>query len=184
MCAEAKVKGNPALAPRNVPQVQNAKARRKKLEFPEDQRTLLAYHAIVHPQTLPDCRTYHGKTYAVCCLPQMDQHVKQVFQICGNLTLNYDTTYQCGPFYVSILSFRHPLFDEEPVIPMTVLVHEGKGEVGHAMLFQNRKISLPQLDDHRTVFISDREASFKTVRGIFFPNSLFAFCHIHILKVS
>ena len=183
MQAEAKAKGDPARAPRNIQQIRNAKARLKKLEFPEDQRALLEYHAIVHPQTLPDCRTYAGKKYAVCCLPEMDAHLKEVLKICGGVTLNYDTTFNVGKFYVSILTFRHPLFEEEPVIPLCFLFHEGKEEVGHSMLFKNRKITMPSLDQQQTVFISDREKSFKNVRARFFPKSQYAFCHLHILSV-
>ena len=138
--AKAKVDGDPSRAPRNAEQVRNAKARLKRLELPEDQRALLEYHAIVHPETLPDCRTYGGKKYAVCCLPQMDEHLKQIKKICGNVTFNYDTTFVCGQFYVSVLTFRHSILEQEPVIPLCFLFHEGKQEFGHSMLFKNRKI--------------------------------------------
>ena len=184
MVAEAIAANDPNRAPRNKFQVNNEKARLKRLQFPEDQRSLLEYHAIVFPETLPDCRTYRGRKYAVCCLPQMDQHLKEVMKHSGGVTLNYDTTFNCGKFYVSILSFRHPFFEEEPVIPLAILFHETKKEVGHSMLFSNRKIAIPGLNSEKTVFISDRERSFKNVRSCFFPKSKFAFCHIHILKVS
>ena len=183
MCAEASVKGNPLLAPRNVYQVKNVKAALKRLEYPEDQRALLEYHAMIHPKTLPDCRTYAGKKYAVCVLPQMAEHVKQVVRACGSITLNYDTTFDCGQFYLSILTFRHPLFEEEPVIPLILLFHEGKEAIGHSMLFEYLKMAIPTLDNQRTVFISDREASFKTVRPRFFQKAQSAFCHLHILGV-
>jgi len=40
--------------------------------------------------------------------------------------LSYDTTFQLGDFYVSVLCFRHTLFKEAPVIPAAFLVHERK----------------------------------------------------------
>ena len=179
-----QVQGDPSRAPRNPEQIRNAMAKQKRLEFPEDQRALLEYHAILYPKTLPDCRTYGGKKYAVCCLPQMDAHLKQMVKMCGSVTLHYDTTFDCGTFYVSVLAFRHPMLEEEPVIPLCFLFHEGKKELGHSMLFKNRKIAIPSLDNKKTIFISDREKSFKNVRARFFAKSQFAFCHLHILTVS
>ena len=38
--------------------------------------------------------------------------------------ISYDTTFQLGDFYVSILCFRHTLFKECPVIPAAFLIHE------------------------------------------------------------
>ena len=40
--------------------------------------------------------------------------------------MSYDTMFQLGDFYVSVLTFRHTLFKESPVIPATFLVHERK----------------------------------------------------------
>ena len=49
--------------------------------------------------------------------------------------LSYDTTFQLGDFYVSVLCFRHTLFKEAPVIPAAFLVHERKFEEHHKELF-------------------------------------------------
>ena len=40
--------------------------------------------------------------------------------------LGYDTTFKQGDFYVSILVFRHAMFNESPVIPVAFLTHDGK----------------------------------------------------------
>ena len=45
--------------------------------------------------------------------------------------LSYDTTFELGDFYVSVLCFRHTLFKESPVIPAAFLVHERKFEEHH-----------------------------------------------------
>ena len=38
--------------------------------------------------------------------------------------LSYDTTFQLGDFYISILSFRHTLFTKSPVMPAAFLIYE------------------------------------------------------------
>ena len=45
--------------------------------------------------------------------------------------LSYDTTFQLGDFYVSVLSFRHTLFKEAPVMPAAFLLHERKFQPHH-----------------------------------------------------
>ena len=45
--------------------------------------------------------------------------------------LSYDTTFQLGDSYVSVLSFRHTLFKEVPVTPAAFLIHERKFQPYH-----------------------------------------------------
>ena len=42
----------------------------------------------------------------------------------GAQFLSYDTTFQLGDFYVSVLSFKHVLFKENPVIPVAFMFHK------------------------------------------------------------
>ena len=52
-----------------------------------------------------------------------------------NQLLSYDTTFQLGPYYVSVLLFRHVMFNEHPVMPAAFLIHEAKWQDIHAILF-------------------------------------------------
>ena len=52
-----------------------------------------------------------------------------------NQLLSYDTTFQLGPCYVSVLLFRHVMFNEHPVMPAAFLIHEAKRQDIHAILF-------------------------------------------------
>jgi len=49
--------------------------------------------------------------------------------------LSYDTTFNLGDFYVSVLSFRHVLFKENPVIPAAFALHERKFQTVHEHFF-------------------------------------------------
>ena len=49
----------------------------------------------------------------------------------GAQLLSYDTTFQLGDFYVSVLSFKHVLFKENPVIPVAFMFHERKFQTVH-----------------------------------------------------
>ena len=45
--------------------------------------------------------------------------------------LGYDTTFKFGDIYVSILVFRHAMFNESPVIPVAFLNHDRKFQKVH-----------------------------------------------------
>ena len=90
-------------------------------------------------------------------IPQLLQEVKQFcndegFYFC------YDTTFNCGDFYVSTLLFRHIRFAENPIIPLFVMIHDQKVEVVHANFF---KIAASKLQASKSdiILITDREAA-------------------------
>lgn len=39
------------------------------------------------------------------------------------LVMHYDTTFNIGDFYLSILVYKHPVFEKEPVIPLACMLH-------------------------------------------------------------
>ena len=45
--------------------------------------------------------------------------------------LGYDTTFKHGDFYVSVLVFRHAMFNESPVIPVAFPIHDRKFQKVH-----------------------------------------------------
>ena len=66
---------------------------------------------------------------------QLEELDRVLFNSPSAQLLSYDTTFQLGDFYVSILCFRHTLFKEAPVILAAFLVHERKFEEHHKELF-------------------------------------------------
>ena len=54
----------------------------------------------------------------------------------GAQLLSYDTTFQVGEFYVSILSFKHVLFKENPVILVAFMFYERKFQAVHEHFFE------------------------------------------------
>ncbi|CAF1227020.1 unnamed protein product, partial [Didymodactylos carnosus] len=50
--------------------------------------------------------------------------------------LYYDTTFDIGDYYVSILTYTNTLFVEEPIIPLAVLLHETKEQECHDELIK------------------------------------------------
>jgi len=171
------------MQPRDIKQIYNVQAKLKREKFGEDQRVLLEHHALLFPEFMPEKLVHHGKLFTMCCLTHMDVHLASLIPLSNPVVLNYDTTFNCGSFYVSILSFRHPLFDEEPVIPVGFLFHESKQFEAHDLFFRNRATTIPGLNSKDCIIISDREESFKKARIAHLPHALHVFCHIHILKV-
>lgn len=62
------------------------------------------------------------------------------------LLFHYDTTYNCGQYYVSTLSMRHPLIKHrnargeqgtgEPVIPIAHMIHQNRLQANHKEVFE------------------------------------------------
>ena len=50
--------------------------------------------------------------------------LKELLNEADRVILSYDTTFQLGDFYVSLLIFRHIIFKERPCIPAMFLLHE------------------------------------------------------------
>lgn len=104
--------------PRNVNQFYAAKRSLKKESELEDPVGLLVYHSIIHKEYMPVYSRLNGILYAVAKMPEMDTHFRQVLAAEKNISLHYDTTFDCGPYFVSILLFRHPFLRGRPIVPL------------------------------------------------------------------
>ena len=71
--------------------------------------------------------------------------------------LYYDTTFQLGDFYVSVLRFRHTLFKVSPVIPAAFLVHERKFEQCHKEFFSVCTKLVCSLNSATSPMVTDEE---------------------------
>ena len=52
--------------------------------------------------------------------------------------LGYDTTFKLGDIYVSVLVFRHAMFNDSPVIPVAFLIHDRKFQKVHEVFLAVR----------------------------------------------
>ena len=98
--------------------------------------------------------------------------------------LSYDTTFQLGDFYVSILSFRHTLFKEKHVIPAAflLLVHERKFSTYHKELFTVCNKLVPSLRRTTYPLVTDEERAIVNAISEIFPNIPQLRCWNHIFR--
>lgn len=128
------------MAPRNVKQVQNAQAmERQKFRLGRDAFYNLHFGAVEsnfvkHIQTYPD----------FICMMYLEPLASKIMGLIdrpdlGSLGFQYDTTFKLGDIYVSVLIVRYLEFDQEPVKPFVLMMHERKTMDVHHAFF--RKIA-------------------------------------------
>ena len=129
---------NPVLNPRNVKQVANHKSiERQKFRVSHDE--LYNIHEMAY-----DLSGFVGKiiTYPdliiVCGNPKMFDEVESLMHtdFSSPQLLSYDTTFELGDIYASVLVMRHTLFRGAPVIPVCFLLHERKLKSAHEELMK------------------------------------------------
>ena len=97
--------------------------------------------------------------------------------------LSYDTTFQLGDFYVSILCFRHALFKEAPVIPAAFLVYERKFEEHHKELLICVCTKLVRSLNHTTcTMVTDEEVAIVNAVAQVIPQVPQLQCWSHIFR--
>ena len=181
--AASPSKRKQSLRARNKMQVKNTKKALKKEHSFEDEETLLVYHSMLHTKNLPWYNRKDGLLHCLSKIPEMDHHFNEVIRSTKSIVLSYDTTFELGPYFVSILVFRHPSLRGHPAIPLRFLWHETKKLLGHDMTFSDISDSFPRLHNINTVVITDREAAFKKAREQHLPNAQQFYCFLHIYRV-
>jgi len=94
---------------------------------------------------------------------EMLQHVSDAFGAStdANVQLLYDTTYQLGNFYFSILCMRMKVFEGDPVVPIAVYMHDRLYASDHHKFFEFMMTKCPELRDpeqqRRLTITTDRE---------------------------
>ena len=100
--------------------------------------------------TSPFCRTSQNAPY-YAALFATDKSLDELKKIISNmpdnaqLLLHYDTTYEYGNYFISILSYRHPFLQrtdskpgylsDKPIVPIFYCMHEKKFQDIHKWLF-------------------------------------------------
>jgi hypothetical protein len=99
--------------------------------------------------------------------------------------LSYDTTFNMGDFYLSVLLFRQTDFVEQPVVPLAYLIHERKLLATHSFFFTKMASICPEIDTATNIImVTDSEQAIRQSLKNAFPNLRVYLCWNHILKVS
>uniref|UniRef100_A0A1X7T231 SWIM-type domain-containing protein n=1 Tax=Amphimedon queenslandica TaxID=400682 RepID=A0A1X7T231_AMPQE len=104
------------------------------------------------------------------------ESLEQLVKIQNKPTLlHYDTAFNVGDYYLSILSFRHALFHEEPIIPCGFLIHSRRYQNDHKDFLEVITATIRPLQTKQINFVSDREFKFSSI----FPVGFQLHCWIH-----
>ena len=80
-----------------------------------------------------------------------------------NQLLSYDTTFQLGPYYVSVLLFRHVMFNELPVMPAAFLIYKAKRQDIHEILFSVLRQNIKGLTKTVPIATDEEDAIVNTI---------------------
>jgi len=174
-------------APRNAEQVRNTQKReRNKQRLSRD--ALYNLHEFAYDS---------GFIHKICTFPDLsvicyNQDVVAVFNsllstsaqsATPTIVITYDTTFNLGDFYLSILLFRETEFEPSPIIPLAYYIHERKLQATHDEFFGHIRLICPQLDQSlNAVLITDNEAAITGSVNDNFPNLPAFLCWNHVLQ--
>ena len=113
---------------------------------------------------------------AVFCNKKLLNHVKELTKLQNGAILSYDTTYDTGDFYLSILICRHRGFIGEPEIPIGYLVHRKRDTESHELFFRRIKALFPCIYSANIIIVTDREMGIKNAISSTLPNAVNLFC--------
>jgi len=175
-------------APRNVEQVRNTKKlARNQTRLSRD--ALYNLHEFAYDSNFVHRILTFPDLSVVCYNPAIVDIFTSLLSASTDgkptVTLTYDTTFNLGDFYLSVLLFRETDFDPSPIIPLAFLIHERKLESTHAEFFQHIRALCPQLDRAtNAVMITDNEAAITGSIRKTFPNLSTFLCWNHLLQVN
>uniref|UniRef100_A0A8D8WUU0 MULE transposase domain-containing protein n=1 Tax=Cacopsylla melanoneura TaxID=428564 RepID=A0A8D8WUU0_9HEMI len=76
----------------------------------------------------------------------------------ASVVLFYDTTFELGDFFLSVLSYKHPLFANAPTIPLVYMLHDRKFEEIHTHFFTTLSNKFKCFNSELNI-VTDREKS-------------------------
>jgi len=188
MVVAGSASSSPATAvPRNTEQVRNIqKTQRNKSRLSRDaiyNIHELAYDLpfIQHISTFPDLAVilYHPELLDIFrgTLSYETPPERPTQQ------LSYDTTFNLGDFYLSVLLFRDTEFDSPPIFPLAYLIHERKLSKTHDDFFRHISNILPELQTAtNAIIVTDGEASIRTALHTHMPHIRAFLCWNHLLQ--
>ena len=175
-------------APRNVEQVRNAKkALKNKARLSRD--ALYNLHEFAYDSQFVHRIVTFPDLSVTCYNPTIVDMFNGLLAFTSDcdkptIILTYDTTFNLGDFYVSVLLFRHTDFDPSPIVPLAYLIHERKLQSTHDEFFQHIRTLCPQLDRAvNAVVITDSEAAITSSIKNNFPSLHTFLCWNHVIQV-
>jgi len=98
-------------------------------------------------------------------------------------TISYDTTFNLGDFYLSVLIYRQTEFDPQPIMPLAFLLHERKLTATHNVFFQHLASVCPEINDApNLLMVTDSEVAITSAITANFPELKRFLCWNHILQ--
>ena len=174
------------LQPRNTRQVKNIRsALQRQQRLSHDGLYNLHELAFDLPDFVHSIRT-HPDLVCVCGNKQLFNELDRVLVLKygGHQLLSYDTTFQLGDFYVSVLSFRHTIFQEDPVIPIAFLLHERKLALHHIEFFEVCCKLIPALKTTRKPIVTDEEQAYVEAISKCMPGAPHLRCWNHVIQAA
>ena len=92
----------------------------------------------------------------------------------------YDTTFQLGDFYITVVCFRHILFENNPFIPLAFLLHGKKLQFNHEDFITSLSRRIPNLKKSNIPIIVDREKGITNAFEAVLPNINVLHCWNHL----
>jgi len=126
----------------------------------------------------------HPDLLCICCHKEIMEEFDRVLtlQSASPQLLSYDTTFNLGDFYVSVLNFRHTLFIECPVVPAAFLIHERKFHEYHETFFKQCALLTPTLRKIKNPIVTDDEKGIVASIQKVLPNLKWLRCWNHLLR--
>lgn len=171
-------------APRNIEQVRNArKFIPKEIRLTKKAINNLAdlYYEtefIQHFQLFPNLKL-------ICFLQTAVNNFKSLLldESLSAQCLSYNTTLECGHFYLSVLAYQQTEFQESPDVPLLFMIHDKKFKSEQDFLFQQLTILIPELkNSQKTILITDKETAIVNAAKRHLPHIPRFRCWIHALK--
>ena len=174
------------LQPRNTRQVKNIRsALQRQQRLSHDGLYNLHELAFDLPDFFHTIRT-HPDLVCICGNKQLLNELDRVLILKsgGHQLLSYDTTFQLGDFYVSVLSFRHTIFQEDPVIPAAFLLHERKHALYHIEFFDVCCKLIPALKTTQKPIVTDEEQAYVKAISKCMPDAPHLRCWNHVIQAA
>ena len=160
--------------PRNTGQIRNVtKTVRKKNRISHDQ----LYNVIQLGYHLQDFLKELTIFPDLCCIVAVDDILNDfnkalIVKSDEPLLVSYDTTFDLGDFFVSVLVYKHAMFQRGNTIPVAFMIHDRRSGELHVRFFRTIKSLVPNLSKGTPVIVTDREPgiakALKTLKNYFF----------------
>ena len=92
--------------------------------------------------------------------------------------LHYDTVFNIGDYYLSTVTFRHSLYNENPIIPCGFLIHSRRYHCDHKTFIEAITSVVHPLTTRHVNIVTDREFNFADS----FPVGTHLYCWNHLIN--